>query len=272
MTRGVGRRILGTECAHGHWAGSSCRWLMRDGGPRAPRPARLDKQWRARGATRRDPRRRSAIGCRHARAANGGVSWRSRRDARRTTSGQPHHRQAPPPRRWPLVRADTDEAKEPCRLSRTADGLGQADSADLCFVPATHDVAGRLPAVRGLPGRLVLCGRRPRTGRADLARTRLRGLRARLRDGDMRLRGGLGPTYAAAQHRRGAPATAGGLTSVGRAAGPAPRGAYPWYKPTSARTRAACARDADRRGAVGGAPRRSASLAASLLREALRGA
>ncbi len=31
---------------------------------------------------------------------------------------------------------------------------------DLCFVPATHEAASRLPAVSGSSGRLVLCGRR----------------------------------------------------------------------------------------------------------------
>ncbi len=266
MTRGVGRRILGTECAQGHWAGSSCRWLMRDGGPRAPRPARLDKQWRARGATRRDPRRRSTIGCRHARAANGGVSWRSRRDARTTISGQPHHRQAPPPRRWPLVRADTDEAKEPldwakqtvrtcasCPRRTTRPGVcrrcADCRAAWSCVAGASHRASGPGP---------------------DASSGTLRSTARRRYAPSWRPRPHV--TYVAAQHRRGAPATAGGLIGVGRAAGPAPRGAYPWYRPTSARTRAACARDADRRGAVGGAPRRSASLAASLLREALRGA
>lgn len=31
---------------------------------------------------------------------------------------------------------------------------------DLCFVPTTHDAVGRLPAVSGSSGRLILCGRR----------------------------------------------------------------------------------------------------------------
>src|ERR1051326_7633563 len=50
----------------------------------------------------------------------------------------------------------------PSGETRTADEPGQTLNVDLCFVPATHEVAQRLPAVSGSSGRLVLCGPRPR--------------------------------------------------------------------------------------------------------------
>lgn len=48
----------------------------------------------------------------------------------------------------------------PSGLSRTAEEPGQSVNVDLCFVPTMHDAVGRLPAVSGSSGRLVLCGRR----------------------------------------------------------------------------------------------------------------
>jgi transposase InsO family protein len=57
--------------------------------------------------------------------------------------------------------AETDGEKGgPAGLSRTAEEPGQSVNVDLCFVPTTHDAVGRLPAVSGSSGRLVLCGRR----------------------------------------------------------------------------------------------------------------
>jgi hypothetical protein len=60
-----------------------------------------------------------------------------------------------------VARASTGGEKgEPSGLSRTSEEPGQTVNVDLCFVPATHAAAGRLPAVSGSSGRLVLCGRR----------------------------------------------------------------------------------------------------------------
>jgi hypothetical protein len=55
--------------------------------------------------------------------------------------------------------------------NRTADEPGQTLNVDLCFVPATHQTAQRLPAVSGSSGRLVISGPRPRPRPADPART-----------------------------------------------------------------------------------------------------
>ena len=57
----------------------------------------------------------------------------------------------------------------PSGQNRTADEPGQTLNVDLCFVPATQEVAQRLPAVSGSSGRLVVSGPRPRG--ADAAHT-----------------------------------------------------------------------------------------------------
>jgi hypothetical protein len=51
----------------------------------------------------------------------------------------------------------------PSGQNRTADEPGQTLNVDLCFVPATHETAQRLPAVSGSSGRLVIYGLRRRT-------------------------------------------------------------------------------------------------------------
>jgi len=53
-------------------------------------------------------------------------------------------------------RTDAGENKGPTGVGRTADAPGQAVNVDLCFVPATHEALGRLPAVSGSSGRLIL--------------------------------------------------------------------------------------------------------------------
>ena len=57
----------------------------------------------------------------------------------------------------------------PSGENRTADEPGQTLNVDLCFVPAVHEAALRLPAVSGSSGRLVIYG--PREGAADAERT-----------------------------------------------------------------------------------------------------
>lgn len=56
-----------------------------------------------------------------------------------------------------MVRAtDNSQKKGPETVSRTAEAPGQALNVDLCFVPAAHDAAVKLPAVSGSSGRLVV--------------------------------------------------------------------------------------------------------------------
>ena len=57
----------------------------------------------------------------------------------------------------------------PSGQNRTAEEPGQTLNGDLCFVPATHETAQRLPAVSGSSGRLVVSGPRPRA--AEVERT-----------------------------------------------------------------------------------------------------
>ena len=69
-----------------------------------------------------------------------------------------------------MARAGTAGQKGgPTGENRTADEPGQTLNVDLCFVPAVHEVAARLPAVSGSSGRLVVYG--PRPGTEDAART-----------------------------------------------------------------------------------------------------
>ncbi len=58
----------------------------------------------------------------------------------------------------------TGEKGGPSGENRTADEPGQTLNVDLCFVPAVHEAAVRLPAVSGSSGRLVIYG--PREGAA----------------------------------------------------------------------------------------------------------
>lgn len=51
---------------------------------------------------------------------------------------------------------DIGEKKGPERVSRTAEEPGQTINVDLCFVPVSHEVASKLPAVSGSSGRLVV--------------------------------------------------------------------------------------------------------------------
>jgi transposase InsO family protein len=51
---------------------------------------------------------------------------------------------------------DVREKKGPETVSRTAEEPGQTINVDLCFVPAIHEVASKLPAVSGSSGRLVV--------------------------------------------------------------------------------------------------------------------
>jgi transposase InsO family protein len=61
-----------------------------------------------------------------------------------------------------VARAGVAGAKGgPSGQNRTADEPGQTLNVDLCFVPATHEAARRLPAVSGSSGRLVISGPRP---------------------------------------------------------------------------------------------------------------
>jgi len=55
----------------------------------------------------------------------------------------------------------------PRGTNRTADEPGQTLNVDLCFVPAWHEAAQRLPAASGSSGRLVISGPRPRAGEAE---------------------------------------------------------------------------------------------------------
>jgi transposase InsO family protein len=61
----------------------------------------------------------------------------------------------------------TGEKGGPSGRNRTADEPGQTPNVDLCFVPAWHEAAQRLPAVSGSSGRLVISGPRPRAGEAE---------------------------------------------------------------------------------------------------------
>jgi len=63
----------------------------------------------------------------------------------------------------------TGEKGGPTGENRTADEPGQTLNVDLCFVPAVHEVAVHLPAVRGSSGRLIIYG--PRERAADAERT-----------------------------------------------------------------------------------------------------
>ena len=51
---------------------------------------------------------------------------------------------------------DVREKKGPETVSRTAEEPDQTVNVDLCFVPATHEGASKLPAVSGSSGRLVV--------------------------------------------------------------------------------------------------------------------
>jgi hypothetical protein len=51
----------------------------------------------------------------------------------------------------------------PSGVGRTAAEPGQTVNVDLCFVPATHEVQQRLPAVSGSSGRLVVTAQRETT-------------------------------------------------------------------------------------------------------------
>jgi len=56
-----------------------------------------------------------------------------------------------------VVRATVNRQKKgPETVSRTAEEPGQTLNVDLCFVPAEHEVARKLPAVSGSSGRLVV--------------------------------------------------------------------------------------------------------------------
>jgi len=69
-----------------------------------------------------------------------------------------------------LARAGSaGEKGGPSGANRTADEPGRTLNVDLCFVPAVHAVAVRLPAVSGSSGRLVISG--PRQGVAEGERT-----------------------------------------------------------------------------------------------------
>ncbi|MFQ5874463.1 MAG: helix-turn-helix domain-containing protein [Dehalococcoidia bacterium] len=57
------------------------------------------------------------------------------------------------------------EAKK--TVSRTAEEPGQSVNVDLCFVPATHEVSDKLPAVSGSSGRLIVGGSKEDTSEAD---------------------------------------------------------------------------------------------------------
>lgn len=50
----------------------------------------------------------------------------------------------------------SDEKNEAKNVVRTAEAPGQALNVDLCFVPTSHDVEQKLPAVSGSSGRLVI--------------------------------------------------------------------------------------------------------------------
>ena len=90
--------------------------------------------------------------------------------ARLGAAGQPEHRQTHPARCGILARAGSaGEKGGPSGANRTADEPGQTLNVDLCFVPAVHAVAVRLPAVSGSSGRLVIYG--PRQGVAEGERT-----------------------------------------------------------------------------------------------------
>jgi len=83
-------------------------------------------------------------------------------------AGQSRHGPAHPARRWPVARAGAaGEKGGPSGQHRTADEPGQTLNVDLCFVPAIHEVAQRLPAVSGSSGRLVIYGPRPRAEEAE---------------------------------------------------------------------------------------------------------
>ncbi len=69
-----------------------------------------------------------------------------------------------------MDRPDADGEKGgPSGLSRTAEEPAQTVNVDLCFVPATHETAGHLPAVSGSSGRLVVS--RPHDGATTSERT-----------------------------------------------------------------------------------------------------
>ncbi len=56
---------------------------------------------------------------------------------------------------WKTAEA-SEEKKQEKPVSRTAEQPGQTANVDLCFVPVTHEVAAKLPAVSGSSGRLVV--------------------------------------------------------------------------------------------------------------------
>ena len=65
-----------------------------------------------------------------------------------------------------MGRAREDRQKKgPAPVSRRAEVPGQTANVDLCFVPATHEVKIKLPAVSGSSGRLVV--ERPQGERAE---------------------------------------------------------------------------------------------------------
>ena len=55
---------------------------------------------------------------------------------------------------WPAAEGQAKKGG-PATVARTADAPGQTLNIDLCFVPATHEAAEKLPAVSGSSGRLV---------------------------------------------------------------------------------------------------------------------
>ncbi len=56
---------------------------------------------------------------------------------------------------WEVIEAEAKK-KQTKTSSRTAEEPGQTVNVDLCFVPATHEVADKLPAVSGSSGRLIV--------------------------------------------------------------------------------------------------------------------
>ena len=99
-------------------------------------------------------------------AAGGGAGEGTRVGA----AGQPEYRPAHPACcRRVACTGSAGEKGGPSGENRTADEPGQTLNVDLCFVPAVHDVAARLPAVSGSSGRLVIYGPRERV--ADAERT-----------------------------------------------------------------------------------------------------
>lgn len=64
---------------------------------------------------------------------------------------------------WPEPEPKKTAGKIPLTKARTAEKPRQTVNVDLCFVPATHEVEQKLPAVSGSSGRLVIENLTPKT-------------------------------------------------------------------------------------------------------------